>query len=176
MDFRAAIARLQTGRVDCIVIGGVAAALHGSARVTTDIDVLYSRADDNIDRLVRALAPLHPYLRGAPPGLPFHWNAPTVRAGLNFTLTTDLGPIDLLGEVAGVGRYETARAHATPMTVFGRETLVIDLAWLIRAKRAAGRVKDLETIAELELLQDPAIRAAAAAEPPKGSGARKRKR
>ena len=44
-----------------------------------------------------------PYLRGAPPGLPFRWDDRTLKAGLNFTLTTTLGDLDLLGEVAGGG-------------------------------------------------------------------------
>jgi len=77
--------------VDFVVVGGVAAAAHGSPRATLDIDVVYSRADSNLDCLVTALAPLRPYLRGAPPGLPFRFDAPTLKAGLNFTLTTDLG-------------------------------------------------------------------------------------
>jgi hypothetical protein len=54
----------------------------------------------------QALAPHHPYLRGAPPGLPFDWAEETLKRGLNSTLTTDLGPIDLLGEIAGGGAYD----------------------------------------------------------------------
>lgn len=167
MDFKTAFTTLQGAQVEFIVIGGLAATLHGSARITFDVDILYSRSDANVERLVGALAALDPYLRGAPPGLPFTWDAPTVRAGLNFTLSTTLGPMDLLGEVAGVGRYDDARPHASPMLVFGHDTLVLDLDWLIKSKRAAGRTKDLEVLAELELLQDPEIRAAAAAGLPK---------
>jgi hypothetical protein len=70
-------------------------------RVTTDVDVVYSRNADNVARLAEALKRHHPYLRGAPPGLPFRWDVPTILAGWNFTLTTDLGDIDFLGEVAG---------------------------------------------------------------------------
>lgn len=167
MDFKAAITALQDGRVEFIVIGGLAATLHGSARITIDVDVLYSRSDSNLERVVRALAPFDPYLRGAPPGLPFKWDTPTLNAGLNFTLSTTIGPFDLLGEVAGVGRYEDALPHASPMMVFDRDVMVLDLEWLIRSKRAAGRTKDLETLAELELLLDPEIRAAAEAAMPK---------
>jgi len=157
------LARLHAGDVEFIIVGGVAANLHGSARVTVDLDVMYGRNDDNIARLVKALAPLAPYLRGAPPGLPFVFDAPTVKAGLNFTLDTSAGPLDLLGEMAGVGRYEEAVTHTTAMDITGDESLVINLDWLIRAKRAAGRPKDLEVLAELELLQDPEVRRAAEA-------------
>lgn len=91
-------------------------------------------------------------MRGAPPGLPFRFDARTVRQGLNFRLKTTLGDIDLLGEVAGVGDYEAVLPHAARLPVLEQEVLVIDLPWLIRAKRAAGRPKDLEAIAELEAL------------------------
>lgn len=146
--------RLHTAGVEFIIVGGVAATLHGSARVTIDLDVMYRHSDENIARLVMALAPLAPYLRGAPPGLPFVLDAPTVKAGLNFTLDTSAGPLDLLGEMAGVGRYEDAVPHTMRMDVTGDEVLVIDLEGLIRAKRAAGRPKDLEVLAELEILRD----------------------
>jgi len=134
------------------VIGGLAAQAHGSARITQDTDFLYRRTPENIDRLAAALAPYKPYLRGAPPGLPFRFDPRTVRQGLNFTLQTTLGDVDLLGEVAGIGNYDAVLPHAVPLPVLGRDVLVIDLPWLIRAKRAAGRPKDLEAIAELEAL------------------------
>jgi hypothetical protein len=77
--------------VEFIVIGGIAARAHGSARVTQDVDVVYARSDRNIRRLVDALAPFRPCVRGAPPGLPFEWSTAAVTAGLNFTLATTIG-------------------------------------------------------------------------------------
>lgn len=139
--------------VRCIVIGGMAARAHGSARVTQDIDFVYARSDDDIRRLVQALRPFHPYLRGAPPGLPFEWSERTVRSGLNFTLTTTVGDIDLFGEVPGGGDFEAMETHTVAAEVFGHRVLFLDLDWLIRVKRAAGRPKDLETVAELEALR-----------------------
>lgn len=151
-DFSTIVGVLAKADVDVIVIGGLAAQAHGSSRLTQDTDLLYRRTADNIDRLTAALLPYAPYLRGAPPGLPFRFDPRTVQHGLNFTLQTTLGDINLLGEVAGGGSYEAARPHAVRLPVFGQDVLVIDLPWLIRAKRAAGRPKDLEAIAELEAL------------------------
>jgi hypothetical protein len=74
---------LSAGQVEYILVGGMAAAVHGSARLTADIDVVYARTPENIRRLVAALSPLHPYLRGAPAGLPFQWDDETLRSGLN---------------------------------------------------------------------------------------------
>jgi hypothetical protein len=145
---------LHSHRAEFIIIGGIAARIHGSARITQDVDIVYSRLGDNIGRVVAALAPFKPYLRGAPEGLPFTWDIPTVEAGLNFTLRTTAGDIDILGEVAGGGRYEDLVSHTVVAHAFGHATRVISIPWLIQLKRAAGRVKDLEAIAELELLRD----------------------
>ena len=144
----------EPARQPWVIVGGVAARAHGSARLTDDLDVSYARAPANLARVIAALAPLHPYLRGAPPGLPFRWSVATLRAGLNFTLTTTAGAIDLLGEITGGGPYEALLPHTLTVTIFGRETRLLDLPWLIRVKRAAGRPKDLEVIAELEALQE----------------------
>ncbi len=105
-----------------------------------------------MQRLASALAPHAPYLRGAPAGLPFQWTADTIRRGLNFTLTTALGDIDLLGEIVGGGGYTELLPHTIRLELFGHETLCLDLPTLVRVKRAAGRPKDLEAIAELEAL------------------------
>jgi hypothetical protein len=153
-DFAGLIRVLAENRVDFILVGGLAASAHGAIRATRDVDVVYSRAEANIARLAAALAPLQPYLRGAPPGLPFRWDPPTIAHGLNFTLTTALGDIDLLGEVVGGGRYENLLPHSIEVSVFDVQCLCLDLDTLIRVKRAAGRPKDFEAIAELEILRD----------------------
>jgi hypothetical protein len=153
-DIEALLAALHDGGVEFILVGGVAATAHGSARITQGIDVVYARNNENLERIVNTLRPLAPYLRGAPPGLPFEWSAATLRAGLNFTLTTSAGAIDLIAEIAGGGDYAQLASHTVVMTIFGRATQVIDLPWLIHVKRAAGRPKDLEAIAELESLRE----------------------
>jgi hypothetical protein len=143
---------LRDAGVDLIVVGGVAATAHGSARGTMDLDLVYHRAPDNIGRLVAALGPLSPYLRGAPPGLPFRWDEATVLRGLNFTLTTTRGDLDLLGEITGGGSYEDLRPHTVELDIFGVSCRCLGLEKLIAVKRAAGRPKDLEAVAELEAL------------------------
>ncbi len=143
---------LKPYEVRVIVIGGWAAIIHGNARSTNDVDLVYARDTDNIRRLVEALKPWNPYLRGAPRGLPFCWDEAAVLAGLNFTLTTDRGDVDLLGEVAGGGTYEQLLPFTQEATAFGITCQVVTLERLIQLKRAAGRAKDLEIIAELQAL------------------------
>jgi len=144
---------LDRARVEFIIIGGVAARAHGSARFTDVLVIDDPATTENIELIVSALAPSKPYLRGAPPGLPFEWDARTIQRGLNFTLTTSLGSIDLLGEVTGGGSYEDLLAHSVIQEFFGVDCKCLDLDWLIRVKRAAGRPKDFEAIAELEAIQ-----------------------
>jgi len=153
-DVAGLILALARAEVDFIVVGGIAAVAHGSARATYDVDVVYARSPENMARLVKALAPLTPYLRGAPPGLPFRWDAETIAHGLNFTLTTTVGDIDLLGEITGGGGYERLLPHCIEIEVFETHCLCLDLDTLIHVKRAAGRPKDLEAIAELEALRE----------------------
>jgi predicted nucleotidyltransferase len=159
IDAPEALRVLSVAGVEFIVVGGAAAIAHGSARLTQDLDVVYARTPANIERLVAALAAHRPYLRGAPAGLPFRWDVETVRRGLNFTLTTSFGDLDLLGEVTGGGGYEALLAHSVSLSVFGIECRCLDLERLIHVKRAAGRPKDLEAIAELEALREERDRA-----------------
>ena len=92
-DFSALLRALSQAGVEYSLVGGAAATVHGSARLTLDVDVVYRRAQENLARVVASLADARPYLRGAPPGLPFRWDVETLRRGLNFTLATTLGPI-----------------------------------------------------------------------------------
>jgi len=154
IDLERALQELHRSGVGFIVIGGVAATIHGSARVTQDLDIVYARTPENFARLAAALAPHAPYLRGAPPGLPFRWDAETIRRGLNFTLTTTLGDVDLLGEIVGGGGYADLLPHSQIVKVSGLDYRCLSLARLIHVKRAAGRPKDLEAIAELEALRE----------------------
>jgi predicted nucleotidyltransferase len=154
-DFDRLLRVLADSHTEFILVGGVAAAAHGSARATYDIDIVYARTRENVERLVSALRPLEPYLRGAPPGLPFSWESGTILRGLNFTLTTGAGDIDLLGEITGGGTYDDLVADTEVIEVFGVKCFCLSLERLIAAvKRAAGRPKDLETIAELEAIAE----------------------
>lgn len=154
IEFRRLLESLRRNDVAFVIVGGVAATLHGSARVTFDLDIAYERTPENLARLVAALAPFDPYLRGAPRGLPFTFDVETLKRGLNFTLTTSDGAIDLLGEVSGIGGFAVARQHADEASLFGGTYYYLDLDALILSKKAAGRPKDLETIAELEAIRE----------------------
>jgi hypothetical protein len=151
-DFKAALGALVGAGVRFIIVGGAAATAHGAARLTQDLDVVYARDPGNIRRLTNALAPHAPYLRGVPPGLPFRFDDATVKRGLNFTLTTSLGDLDLLGEIVGGGGFDALVPDTVELELFGLRCLCLNLGKLVEVKRAAGRPKDLEALAELESL------------------------
>jgi hypothetical protein len=157
-DFEGLIRRLRGAEVRFVLVGGFAGTVLGSPRITVDLDIVYARDADNLARIVRALEPLSPYLRGAPAGLPFRLDVATLARGLNFTLTTAMGDLDLLGEVAGGGTYEQLLPQTHRIRVFDTDLDVVTLAQLIRLKRAAGRPKDLESLAELEILLEEQLR------------------
>jgi hypothetical protein len=102
-------------------------------------------------------------LLGAPAGLPFRLDVATLQAGLNFTLTTDCGDLDLLGEVSGVGTYAQALGQSEECTLFDLPIRILSLDGLIAAKKAAARHKDRSHLLELEELKK--LRDAGAAGP-----------
>lgn len=141
-------------RVNCVIVGGIAAAIHGSTLLTNDVDVCYARDSSNLKRLAEALQSVNARLRNAPAGLPFILDAETLERGLNFTFSTDIGDLDLLGEIRGVGVYKDVLEGSVTFELFGQHFAVIDIGKLIVAKRAAGRQKDLMALPELEAIQE----------------------
>jgi hypothetical protein len=140
--------------VDFVMIGGLAGNLHGSPRVTRDVDVAYSRERENLERLATMLRSVHATLRGAPEGIPFQLDAETRAASANLTFSTDHGPLDILGDPAGAPEYGRLREEATLVQVAGLAIRVASLDHLIRMKEAAGRPQDRLDAAEYRALSD----------------------
>jgi len=150
IELETALRSLTANKVDFVFIGGAAI----TAYVTQDLDFCYSRTPGNLARIVAALAPFKPRLRGFPEELPFFWDERTLLNGTNFTLITTLGSIDLLGEVPGVGNYDYVSSRAVEMQICEINVRVISLDDLIDAKRTAGRTKDQLVLPELEALRE----------------------
>ena len=150
--FETMLAALVAEQIRFVLIGGVAAAVHGSTRFTNDLDLCYDTAPDNIDRLVALMRAWRAYLRGIEPGLPFILDTRTFRTTPVLTLTTDMGAIDLLDTVPGVGDYRAACAVSVPVQLGDVEFRALSLEALIASKRAVRRKKDLEHLIELEAI------------------------
>jgi hypothetical protein len=137
-----------------VVIGGFAAKLHGSPALTADVDICYAREDADLERLVAALAEVHPTLRGADEGLPFQLDARTIRNGDSFTFVTDAGDLDILGTPAGTMGYEQLARNAVRMDLESVEVDVASLDDLIAMKRSSGRPRDRAHLEILVALRD----------------------
>ena len=153
LDVQRLIEALDDQRVRFVLIGGLAVNVHGSARLTLDFDAVYARSPENLAAIVAALAPLGPQLRTAHGPVPFRWDTRALKSGLNFTLVTDAGSVDLLGEAAGVTSFEDLWANASEVPLYGRTVRVASIRDLIAMKKAAGRGKDLLDLHELEQLE-----------------------
>lgn len=135
---------LERYGVDYVVIGGLAASLHGSSVVTTDVDVTPSRERENLARLARALEAIDARIRApdAPEGLPFDRSAEALSRSDMLNLTTLHGDLDLSFVPAGTGGYRDLRGNASEITIRGTRVIVAALADVIRSKEAANREKD----------------------------------
>lgn len=149
-----AIDSLAKHKVEFVIVGGVAVIAHGVPYATFDLDFCYARTKENLGKIIEALAPFNPRLRDFSTDLPFVWDERTLQGGTNFTFQTDIGDIDLLGEVAGVGSYAEVFNHSTTLKLFDCEVRVLSLESLIKAKKTAGRAKDLLVLPQLETLQE----------------------
>ncbi len=143
---------LRTTKVKFVVVGGLAAAAHGSRRVTDDIDICYDTARANVTRLAAVLSEWNAYPRGIERGLPFFMDARQFRTTPIMTLTTIEGFIDVLDVVKGVGEYSKCRERSIAVEAFGIRFRALDLPALIDAKKAAGRPKDIDQLPELDAL------------------------
>lgn len=146
------IAALVARGIDFVVIGGVAATVHGSARFTNDLDICYDTSEPNVHRLVDLLNEWKAYLRAVEPGLPFILDARTFQTTAMMTLTTSQGALDVLAEVPGVGGYAAVREQSEKVRVGATEFRALTLEGLIASKKAVRRKKDVEQLIELEAI------------------------
>jgi hypothetical protein len=154
LDPRPILEALERHGVRYVVIGGLAATLHGSPLVTTDVDVTPDRARDNLDRLSAALKDLGARIRtdAAPEGLVFDHNGESLAAADIWNLTTTAGDLDITFVPAGTRGYADLRTGAVEIHVLGLTIPVASLADVVRSKEAAGREKDARSLPTLRRL------------------------
>jgi hypothetical protein len=145
---------LVRNRVEFVVIGGMAGNLQGSNYPSFDLDVMYARNAENLERLVGALTEIGVTLRGAPADLPFQLDTRTLEKGSNFTFLTPYGDFDILADVSGIKSYETLRANAEVKMLAGFSVPIATIDDLIAMKRASTRAKDQLMLEEYIVIAD----------------------
>jgi predicted nucleotidyltransferase len=141
---------LLTARgVDFVVIGGIAAVLHGSARNTQDLDICFATDEANLVALGKVLVELEARLRGVADAVPFVPDHDTLRRVENLTLETTAGDFDLLARPDGAPPFARLRENAERYDVGAFAVLVASIEDLLAMKRAAGRGKDALDVEEL---------------------------
>lgn len=142
--------------VDYVLIGGLAAVLHGSSAMTNDADIFPARTEENLTGLAAALGELGARLRvqSTPDGVPFDPHPALLATMTAVNLTTSCGDLDLTFAPAGLDDYQGVRDRSEVFVLDGRRVRVATLADIIRSKEAAGRPKDRATLPILYALRE----------------------
>lgn len=147
---------LHARGVRFVLVGGYAAIVHGSPYVTTDIDVVPERSEDNLARLSDALDVLHArvWTSVEPQGIPFGHDGRSLGESRIWNLVTDHGRLDITFEPSGTTGYADLARDALRLTILGVDVDVASLSDVIRSKEAAGRTKDRLVLPVLRELQE----------------------
>lgn len=137
---------LWSHQVAFIVVGGAAAQFQGAPISTFDIDILYARSEENIERLLAALTEMEAEFRGDIAGRRLRPNASHLASPGHKLLKTRFGQLDVLGSIEEATSYEEALGDAVTLDIDGMAVQVLGLARLITVKQKAGRPKDLAVL------------------------------
>ena len=147
------LVHLKQAHVGFVIIGGFAAAIHGCTLVTQDIDICMDFSAENLLRLQEALRDLNPVHRMTPQRVKLHLTAADGDRLQNLYLDTDLGPLDCLSQVKGLGSYEQVVHESQEIETDGYTLCVLRVAALIKAKEALNRPQDQLAVAQLQAIQ-----------------------
>ncbi len=151
---KAMIEELAAGGVEFVVVGGYAAAAHGASLMTRDMAICCRFSGENLRRLVQTLDEFHPKHRMTPPKLPLELTDEFAARLKNLHLDTDLGVLDCLSEVLGVGDFDEVLRQSIEINIPSGKCRVLSRDALIRAKEAMGRTQDKLAVIQLKAIQE----------------------
>ncbi|HUA67755.1 MAG TPA: hypothetical protein VMA13_04335, partial [Candidatus Saccharimonadales bacterium] len=111
-DDQALLMRLNECGLEFVVIGGVCVVYHGAPLATFDLDICCAFGAENVGKIESAVKDLHPVHRLTANKLPLEETESAFASLKNLYLQTDLGKLDCLSEVAGVGNFEQVRKQS----------------------------------------------------------------
>lgn len=143
-DFREFIALLNEEKVEYLIVGGYALAVHGVPRFTQDIDFWIGISSENTNKL---LSVLQRFGFGS-----FSINQQDFsQKDLVIQLGYPPNRIDILTNIDGV-TFEAAYANRFLLNINGLEIPFIGYEELLTNKKSSGRHQDLADIEQLEKL------------------------
>jgi predicted nucleotidyltransferase len=132
-------------RLEAVMVGNAAAALHGAPVTTLDIDFMFRKTPANMRKLkdfaeeldAQILKPYYPV------------------SSLFRVVNDDTGmQIDFMSILHGIKSFENLRSDAIEVEFEGYAIKVASLAKIIRSKKILGRPRDLAVIDILEKTLD----------------------
>jgi hypothetical protein len=145
---------LCDAEIPFVIVGGFAGMLHGSSLVTRDLDVCALLTTEIVEKLRHGLRELNPTHRFTPERPSFLKDTDDNAGWKNLYLQTDIGPVDILSSITGVGDFERVNSSAITIQLFGRDIRVISIEDLISAKETLGREKDRLAAKELRAIKE----------------------
>ena len=145
-DDQALLTRLKESGLEFVVIGGLCVVYHGVPVATFDLDICCPFGEDNVRRIESAVKDLNPFHRLTANKLPLEQTRDRFKDLKNVYLQTDIGKLDCLGEVSGLGSYEQVLQQSILHSMSFGQFRMLNLDSLIAAKTAAGRQKDLDAV------------------------------
>jgi len=153
-DFPNLLQRLARAGVNFVIVGGYASVVHGCTFLTQDVDICCDFSPANLLALQEAIADLHPVHRMTPGRQPLELTAENAGQFRNLYLDTDLGPLDCLSEIQGLGGYDEVVKASQTIEIDGVLLRVLTIDALIAAKEAMNRPRDRETIRQLRAIKE----------------------
>jgi hypothetical protein len=151
---KALLSLLKEQNVEFVIIGGVCGVLHGASLVTLDLDICCRFSRENLRRIETAVKDLHPRHRLTANKLSFELTDELCDSLENVYLNTDLGALDCLSKVSGIGGFEAVLRQSIPHTLSYGEFRILNLDALIASKSATGREKDLAAVRLLRAVKE----------------------
>ncbi|MFA5554400.1 MAG: nucleotidyltransferase [Phycisphaerae bacterium] len=152
-DFFNLLDKLNEADVDFVIVGGLAGAIHGCTVVTEDIDICCSFTAENLFKLHKALAGLNPVHRMTPNKLKFEITKQNCKDFKNLYIDTDLGQLDCISSVQGIGSFDSVKAKSKPHVINNKQYNILQIDDLILSKKAMNRPKDNQAVNQLEIIK-----------------------
>lgn len=150
-DLQALLKLLIHSPIDFVLVGGFAAVLHGCNQTTRDIDICIVYSPEQVSLLRDLLKPYHPLYRTEKKKRPF-LDIPSIEQ--DFHLMTDLGNLDVIRQVKGIGNYYDVLKNSQEIEIYTGKCRLMAIDDLIKGKKALGRHRDLVTVMELEAIRE----------------------